>query len=93
MRLLIVAFAIPLTMAPALAGEAPIELKRATGLEKVEANCATCHSLDYIQMNSIFLSNAQWDAEVTKMIRVMGAPIEETDAKAIADYLKRNYGS
>ncbi len=43
-------------------------------------------------MNSPFLSSAQWDAEVTKMINAMGAPIDANDAKIIADYLKKNYG-
>jgi mono/diheme cytochrome c family protein len=93
MLALIIAFFIALIVAPAIAEEKPIELKRAPGVENVEANCAACHSLDYIEMNSPFLSAAQWDAEVAKMIRVMGAPIEESDAKAIADYLKKNYGS
>jgi len=27
------------------------------------------------------------------MIRAFGAPIDEADAKVIADYLKKNYGS
>ena len=34
----------------------------------VEGNCAACHSLDYVQMNSPFLNAAGWDAEVHKMI-------------------------
>jgi mono/diheme cytochrome c family protein len=72
--------------------EKPVALKEAPGLDKVEANCAACHSLDYIQMNSPFLPAEKWDAEVTKMIRVMGAQISEADAKEIADYLKQNYG-
>ena len=93
MRALTKASFIALIAVPAIADERPIELKMAPGVEKVEANCATCHSLDYIEMNSPFLSAAQWDAEVAKMIRAMGAPIEESDAKAIADYLKKNYGS
>ena len=93
MLALIIAFFIALIVAPAIAEEKPIELKRAPCVENVEANCTACHSLDYIEMNSPFLSAAQWDAEVAKMIRVMGAPIEESDAKAIADYLKKNYGS
>jgi mono/diheme cytochrome c family protein len=93
MRALTKASFIALIAVPAIADERPIELKKAPGVEKVEANCATCHSLDYIEMNSPFLSAAQWDAEVAKMIRAMGAPIEESDAKAIADYLKKNYGS
>jgi mono/diheme cytochrome c family protein len=39
---------------PALGDESKIELKKAPGLDKVEANCAACHSLDYIPMNSPF---------------------------------------
>jgi mono/diheme cytochrome c family protein len=78
---------------PVLAAEKPVQLKKADGLDKVEANCAACHSLDYIQMNSPFPNAALWDAEVTKMIKVFGAPIDDADAKVIADYLKKNYGS
>jgi mono/diheme cytochrome c family protein len=78
---------------PAAAQEKPVSLKKAPGVEKVEANCAGCHSLDYIQMNSPYPNAALWDAEVTKMIRAFGAPINEADAKEIADYLKKNYGS
>jgi mono/diheme cytochrome c family protein len=86
--------AITLSLAtPALADEKPIQLKKTDGLDKVEGNCASCHSLDYIQMNSPFPAAATWDAEVTKMIKVFGAPIDDADAKAIADYLKKNYGS
>jgi mono/diheme cytochrome c family protein len=79
--------------APAFADESTIRLKKAAGLDKVEANCAACHSLDYIPMNSPFPNAALWDAEVTKMIKAYGAPIEDADAKAIAEYLKKNYGS
>ena len=43
-------------------------------------------------MNSPFLNAAGWDAEVTKMIKAFGAPIPEAAAKAVADYLKANYG-
>ena len=79
--------------APTFADEKPVQLKKADGLDKVEGNCASCHSLDYIQMNSPFPSAALWDAEITKMITAFGAPIDEDDAKAIGDYLKKNYGS
>ena len=78
---------------PALANEKPVELKKAPGVEKVESNCAACHSLDYIQMNSPFMSPATWDAEVTKMIKAFGAPISDADAEAIKAYLKANYGA
>jgi sulfite dehydrogenase (cytochrome) subunit B len=77
----------------AFADEKPIELKKAPGLEKVEGNCGACHSLDYIQMNSPFMSAATWDAEVTKMIKAFGAPISDADAAAIKEYLKANYGA
>ena len=89
--ILVVLFAAVLT-APAVADEAQIELKKAPGLEVVEGNCAACHSLDYIQMNSPFLKAAAWDAEVTKMIKAFGAPISNSDAKAIVNYLTANYG-
>ena len=78
--------------APALAQEKPVQLKQGAGLDKVERNCAACHSLDYIQINSPFLNAAGWGATVTKMIKAFGAPIDDADAKVIADYLKANYG-
>lgn len=76
----------------AVAGEDAIELKAGAGRELVQANCVACHSLDYIQMNSPFLDRKGWEGSVNKMIKVMGAPIAEVDAKAIADYLVQNYG-
>ena len=92
MRIIGMALFVVLFAAPAVADEKPIELKQAAGRDAVEANCAACHSLDYIQMNAPFLDAAGWDAEVTKMIKTFGAPIDDADAKAIADYLKANYG-
>ena len=80
-----------MTMATA-AGENPVRLKQVPGLDRVEANCGACHSLDYVQMNSNFLNAAGWDAEVTKMINAFGAPIDPADARIIADYLTANYG-
>jgi sulfite dehydrogenase (cytochrome) subunit B len=76
----------------AAAQEKPVQLKQAPGLDKVEGNCSGCHSLDYVPMNSVFLNAAGWDAEVAKMINAFGAPIDQADAKIIADYLKSNYG-
>ena len=78
--------------AAAAAGEMPVDLKAGAGVDKVEGNCAVCHSLDYIRMNSPFLSAAGWDAEVAKMINAFGAPISASDAAIIAAYLKANYG-
>jgi sulfite dehydrogenase (cytochrome) subunit B len=93
MRAIAVVTLAGLLATPAFAEEKPVALKKAPGIEKVEANCGACHSLDYIVMNSPFLNAALWDAEVAKMINAFGAPIDATDAKVIADYLKANYGS
>jgi mono/diheme cytochrome c family protein len=93
MRSIAVAAVALLIAAPALAQEPTIELKKAPGLDKVETNCAVCHSLDYIQMNSPFPNAALWEAEVTKMIKAYGAPVSDADAVVILDYLKKNYGS
>jgi sulfite dehydrogenase (cytochrome) subunit B len=76
----------------ALAQEKRIALKEGPGLAQLQANCAACHSLDYIVMNSPFLDRNGWDAEVKKMVNAYGAPISADDAKAITDYLALNYG-
>lgn len=75
------------------AEEKPVELKKAPGLDIVESNCGTCHSLDYVQMNSPYPDHKLWTAEVTKMIKTFGAPIDDNDAKTIIEYLSKNYGS
>jgi cytochrome c5 len=91
MRTLIVFVAL-LVAAPATAGEEAIKLKDGHGRDVVEANCAACHSLDYIQMNSPFLDKTKWQATVKKMIDKLGAPIAESDAATIVEYLNTNYG-
>jgi mono/diheme cytochrome c family protein len=93
MRTIVFAVAIAALALPAAAQEKPVALKQAPGLDKVQANCSGCHSLDYIVMNSPYPSAALWSAEVTKMISVYGAPIDEATAKSIAEYLAKNYGS
>ena len=93
MRALAIVLLAAVAAAPAAAQEKPVTLKKAPGLNQVEANCGACHSLDYIQMNSPFLTSAQWDASIAKMINVFGAPISEADVRAIGDYLKANYGA
>ena len=76
----------------ALAAEQRIVLKEGPGRDKVEANCGSCHSIDYIVGNSPFMNRQVWDAEVTKMIKAFGAPISDADAKEITEYLAKNYG-
>jgi len=92
MRILLLAALIAVA-APALADEAQIKLKDGPGKDAVETNCAACHSLDYIPMNSPFLDRGKWDATIKKMIGPLGAPIDAKDVPAILDYLTKNYGS
>jgi hypothetical protein len=69
-----------------------VDLKPGPGVEKTSALCTICHSLDYITMQPPF-SRAQWTGTVTKMVKVMGAPISEDDAKTIIEYLSTSYGN
>ena len=62
-----------------------------TGLEAAQATCQTCHSVDYIAMQPPGKGKAFWESEVTKMIKVYHAPIDEADGKAIAAYLADTY--
>ncbi len=85
-------FAVALSMSSALADESQLRLIDAPGRTLVATSCITCHSLDYIPMNSKILDRKGWDAEVNKMIKVMGAPIRSEDTAAIVNYLAKNYG-
>jgi sulfite dehydrogenase (cytochrome) subunit B len=57
--------------------------------DAVLGNCAACHSADYIktQPQGPAFKKDFWQAEVTKMIKVYGAPIDEADVSKIVDYL------
>ena len=68
-------------------------LKPGAGLDAVQGNCAACHSMDYIktQPQGPKFKKEFWQAEVTKMIKVFGAPIEDADVPKIVDYLTANY--
>jgi hypothetical protein len=92
MQKFVIVLVAALIASPALADEQVITLKPGPGLDKVESNCAACHTLAYIPMNSPFLNAAGWDAAVNKMINALKAPIDEADAKAIKEYLAKNYG-
>jgi len=61
------------------------------GFEAAKNNCTACHSIDYINYQPSRKGHAFWEAEVQKMIKVYKAPIEEKDAKAIAEYLGQTY--
>jgi sulfite dehydrogenase (cytochrome) subunit B len=58
-------------------------------LDAVQNNCTACHSADYInsQPRGPKFKKDFWLAEVTKMIKVYGAPIDEADVPKIVEYL------
>jgi sulfite dehydrogenase (cytochrome) subunit B len=88
----VVAGALLLLFAADASAQDNVPLKPGVGRETIAAHCVACHSLDYPRQNAPFLSRQGWESEVTKMIKVYGAPIEPADAKIIVDYLTANYG-
>jgi hypothetical protein len=62
-------------------------------LEIVQNNRTACHSADYVQTQPRGPKFKQdfWQAEVNKMIKVYGAPIDQADAVKIVDYLVQTY--
>ena len=69
-----------------------VQLKEGPARDLVIGRCAACHSQDYIPMNSPFLDRKGWEAEVNKMVKVYGAPMEPDEVAKIVDYLATNYG-
>lgn len=67
--------------------------KPGPNLETVQNNCTACHSADYIktQPRGEKFKKDFWAAEVTKMIKVYGAPIDEADVGKIVEYLTATY--
>jgi sulfite dehydrogenase (cytochrome) subunit B len=67
--------------------------KPGPNLQIVQNNCTACHSADYVQTQprGAKFKEDFWRAEVTKMIKVYGAPIEEADVGKIVDYLAQTY--
>jgi len=68
-------------------------LKPGPNLEAAQNNCTACHSADYIQTQprGPKFKKDFWQAEVTKMIKVYGAPIGDADVPKIVDYLTATY--
>jgi cytochrome c553 len=67
--------------------------KPGANVDVVTNNCTACHSADYVQTQPRGPKFAKdfWQAEVTKMIKVYGAPIDDADVGKIVDYLTANY--
>ncbi len=93
------AFACPLSLVLLAAAANPLtyelpnetaNLKPGPGVETAEV-CLACHSADYITTQPPNRGKAFWAAEVQKMIKLYKAPIDPSDATAIADYLAATY--
>ncbi len=67
------------------------ELKPGPGVQVTRNSCGFCHSTDYVVMQPRGDAK-QWQAVVTKMVKVFGAPISDEDAKTIVEYLAAAYG-
>jgi sulfite dehydrogenase (cytochrome) subunit B len=85
-----------------LAGAAPVSyklpeetaaFKPGPNLDVVKNNCTACHSADYVstQPRGPKFKKDFWQAEVTKMIKTYGAPIDDADIGKIVDYLTATY--
>lgn len=58
-----------------------------SGVDLVETNCGTCHSLRYIETQPD-MTNEAWGKIVKKMVKNYGAPISDTTViNQIVDYL------
>ncbi|MBR0693539.1 cytochrome c [Bradyrhizobium lablabi] len=70
-----------------------VAFKPGPNLDVVQNNCTACHSADYVktQPQGEKFKKDFWQAEVTKMIKVYGAPIEDGDVTKIVDYLAATY--
>jgi sulfite dehydrogenase (cytochrome) subunit B len=68
-------------------------LKPGPNLETTQNNCTSCHSADYISTQPRDQKSKRdfWQAEVTKMIKLYGAPIDQADVPKIVDYLSSTY--
>ena len=67
--------------------------KPGPNLDVVQNNCTGCHSSDYVntQPRNVKSKKDFWQAEVTKMIKVYGAPINDADVPKIVEYLAATY--
>ena len=65
--------------------------KPGPGMELAVANCALCHSADYISTQPP-LSSTAWKATVEKMRSKYGAPINTNSVDALVRYLSTAYG-
>lgn len=77
--------AIPITDAKNISAVSTT-LPYALGAETFKTSCTICHSASYINMQPDFTRSA-WEKIVDKMKKNFGAPITDSSAKTIVDYL------
>jgi mono/diheme cytochrome c family protein len=66
--------------------EVTLNLPKVEGYQTFMANCGICHSPRYIQ-DQPKLPAKTWEAIVTKMQKTFGAPVSDSSAKIIVQYL------
>lgn len=86
----------------ALAAEAPKSIKidlsnpgpyfTGEGSDPVNENCTACHSAEMVLAQPP-LAKAVWQSEVTKMMKVYKASVDEKDIPAIIAYLSKVRGN
>jgi mono/diheme cytochrome c family protein len=62
------------------------KLPEAPGRKEFVTQCRTCHSPRYVTSQPAFPRKV-WEAEVTKMMKVYGAPVPAGQVTSIVDYL------
>ncbi len=67
-------------------GNITTNLPELPGYQTFSMNCLTCHSARYI-LNQPDLPEKTWTAIVTKMQKTFGAPVTDSSAKEIIQYL------
>lgn len=78
------------TTAPAAplpdANSVELSIDKAPGMEEYIANCQTCHTARYVEMQPK-LSRKAWEKIVDKMVHTYGASIDSSTCIRIVDYL------
>jgi PBP1b-binding outer membrane lipoprotein LpoB len=64
----------------------PLDLPDLPGRDAVIANCTACHSPSTM-LQQPKIPRAKWETQVTKMIEIYKAPIDEAAIPQIVDYM------
>lgn len=62
------------------------------GADAINNNCLACHSAGMV-LNQPAMTQAAWQAEVSKMINAYKAPVAPADVPAIVGYLAKTKGA